>query len=88
MEAEGLEMNAYFLYALLIAHASARPRQAERAEAAFKAARDRGIEVNKHVLAALVLRAAQTTVIGEIGPLPAPPLARVGPEGPPARAGP
>merc|ERR1719213_798078 len=53
MEAEGLEMNGYFLYALLTAYASARPRQAERAEAAFKAACDRGVDVNKHVLTAL-----------------------------------
>merc|ERR1719437_123159 len=29
MESHHLEMNAYFLYTLLIAHASARPRQAE-----------------------------------------------------------
>merc|ERR1740121_715252 len=53
MQSYHLEMNAYFLYTLLIAHASARPRQAERAEAAFKAACDRGIEINKHVLSAL-----------------------------------
>jgi len=53
MSDEGLTMNEYFLYALLLAYASARPRQAERAAKAFLDARAKGIEANKHVVAAL-----------------------------------
>merc|ERR1719414_2603995 len=53
MRAEGLEMNEYFLYALLLAYAAARPRQADRAEVAFRRACSSGIPSNKHVLAAL-----------------------------------
>merc|ERR1719446_74511 len=53
MRSVGLVMNEYFLYALLLAYASARPRQAERAEAAFRDALNAGVEVNRHVLTAL-----------------------------------
>merc|ERR1719453_1622711 len=53
MKSEGLEMNEYFLYALLLAYASSTPRQAERAEQAFRDARSMRVEVNKHVLTAL-----------------------------------
>merc|ERR1719258_783279 len=53
MQSEGLEMNEYFLYALLLAYASAKPRQAERAEQAFRDARSMKVEINKHVLTAL-----------------------------------
>ena len=48
-----LVRNEYFLYALLLAYASGRPRQCERAEAAFRKAFARGVEANKHVLTAL-----------------------------------
>lgn len=40
--------NEYFLYALLLGYASARPRQSERAEQAFRKAYAKGIEANKH----------------------------------------
>jgi len=53
MEAEGLAMNEYFLYALLLAYASGRPRQADRAEAAFRKACKSGVKINKFVLTAL-----------------------------------
>merc|ERR1719258_90300 len=53
MRAEGLEMNEYFLYALLLAYASAKPRQAERAEQAFRDAKSMKVGMNKHVLTAL-----------------------------------
>merc|ERR1719473_973181 len=53
MEANGLCMNEYFLYALLLAYASARPRQSDRAESALRDAVRAGIEINRHVLTAL-----------------------------------
>jgi len=53
MITDGLSMNAYFLYALLLAYASARPRQADRAEAAFREACTQEVEVNKHVVTVL-----------------------------------
>merc|ERR1711865_206000 len=53
MMSEGLEMNEYFLYALLLAYASAKPRQAERAEQVFRDAKSMRIELNKHVVTAL-----------------------------------
>ena len=43
-----LPRNEYFLYALLLGYASARPRQSERAEQAFRKAYAKGIEANKH----------------------------------------
>merc|ERR1719401_2864057 len=53
MRADGLAMNAYFLYAQLLAYGAARPRQADRAEAAFRQACGRGVEANRHVLQGL-----------------------------------
>merc|ERR1719487_1127546 len=53
MQQEGLAMNEYFLYALLLAYANAKPRQAERAEQAFRDARSMRVDMNKHVLTAL-----------------------------------
>merc|ERR1712173_155368 len=49
MQANGLVMNEYFLYALLLAYASAKPRQAKRAETAFLEAIADGVPANKHV---------------------------------------
>jgi len=53
MADDGLVMNEYFLYTLLLAYASARPREATRAEAAFRKSRAEGVPANRHVLAAL-----------------------------------
>merc|ERR1712137_668807 len=53
MQSEGLAMNEYFLYALLLAYASSKPRQAERAEQAFRDAMANRVEVNTHVSTAL-----------------------------------
>merc|ERR1719277_2952204 len=50
MQANGLAMNEYFLYALLLAYASAKPREAKRAETAFLEAIADGVPANKHVL--------------------------------------
>merc|ERR1719512_419213 len=52
MEGDGVPLNDYFLHALLSAYASARPRQSARAEATFRHAISRGVEVNVHVLGA------------------------------------
>jgi pentatricopeptide repeat domain-containing protein 1 len=54
MESEGLVMNEYFLYAVLLAYASAMPRQAARAEVAFREAINAGVKVNKFVITAAV----------------------------------
>ena len=56
-----LPRNEYFLYALLLGYASARPRQSERAEQAFRKAYAKGIEANKH--------AAQQQEVGDMHPL-------------------
>jgi len=53
MQCEGLRMNEYFLYAMLLAYASARPRQVERAEQCFRDAVKMRVDPNKHVLTAL-----------------------------------
>lgn len=53
MSKDGLVMNDYFLYAVLLAYATAKPREAERAEAAFRQACNTGVELNKHVLSVL-----------------------------------
>merc|ERR1740133_965173 len=53
MKSQGLEMNEYFLYALLLSYASSKPRQAERAEQAFRDAKSMKVGVNKHVMTAL-----------------------------------
>ena len=44
----GRTRNEYFLYAQLLAYASARPRQTDRAEATFRKAYAKGLEANKH----------------------------------------
>ena len=56
-----LPRNEYFLYALLLGYASARPRQSERAEQAFRKAYAKGIEANKN--------AAQQQEVGDMHPL-------------------
>merc|ERR1719305_1819229 len=49
LRGDGLRMNEYFLYTLLDAYCSARPRQPERAEKAFRHAVQLGVRVNEHV---------------------------------------
>eukprot|EP00435_Cladocopium_sp_Y103_P042498 s2801_g11.t1 len=65
-----LPRNEYFLYALLLGYASARPRQSERAEQAFRKAYAKGIEANKHVLTALgraVGRGRAAQIVKDLG---------------------
>jgi pentatricopeptide repeat protein len=54
LKAEGLEMNDYFLYALLLSYATAHPRQAGRAEAAFREACSQNVQMNSFVQTAAV----------------------------------
>jgi pentatricopeptide repeat domain-containing protein 1 len=54
MKSEGLEMNEYFLYAQLLAYATAQPRQSARAEQTLREAVRSGIKVNKFVVTAAV----------------------------------
>lgn len=53
MKKYGVHLNEYFLYAQLVAYASARPRQVQRAEACFRAAARQGVKINDHVITAL-----------------------------------
>jgi len=62
MEAQGLRMNDYFLYAQLIAYANARPqREHARAERAFREACAKGVVPNKHVMSALTRAVGRVT---------------------------
>merc|ERR1719468_633892 len=54
MKADGLAMNEYFLYVMLVAYASARPRQSQRAEETFREAVAAEVEINDHVHNGLV----------------------------------
>merc|ERR1719311_2001290 len=49
LRGDGLRMNEYFLYTPLDAYCSARPRQPERAERAFRHAVQLGVRMNEHV---------------------------------------
>jgi len=53
MRRNGIMPNEYFLYAQLVAYASARPRQVQRAEACFLEAAKQGVKLNDHVTSAL-----------------------------------
>merc|ERR1719487_2348748 len=53
LEKEGLQINEYFLYALLDAYGHGKPRQPQRAEAAFRDAMAKGLQANEHVLSTL-----------------------------------
>lgn len=46
--------NEYFIYAQILSYATARPRQAQRAEACFREALRIGLKANDHVISALV----------------------------------
>merc|ERR1719198_2930934 len=50
MEAEGLRMNEYFFYVLLDAYSNAKPKEAARAEQAFRQAMWAGLEPNNRGL--------------------------------------
>lgn len=69
--ANGLPMNEYFLYTLLLAYALAQPRQADRAEAAFREAATDGVDANQHVMVALaraIGRARCQKLVAELFP--------------------
>merc|ERR1719453_2082725 len=53
MTAEGIPLNDYFLYMILLAYSRAKPRKADRAETAFHDAISSGIQINDRVLKAL-----------------------------------
>lgn len=53
MTQSGIDLNEYFLYAQLLAYATARPRQGHRAELCFRNALTSGIRPNDHVVGAL-----------------------------------
>lgn len=53
MRCEGVPMNDYFLYTLLLSYGSARPRECKRAEATFRDAVAAGLDANDHVQGAL-----------------------------------
>merc|ERR1719183_1218243 len=53
MQRCGTAMNDYFLYALLLAYATSKPRQSRRAEQAFQDASNLGVSMNGHVFSAL-----------------------------------
>jgi len=53
MKKDGQTMNDYFLYALLLAYATGKPRQPQRAEQAFREALNLDIQMNGHVFSAL-----------------------------------
>jgi len=53
MDEHGIAPNEYFLYAHLLSYATARPRQAQRAEQCFRDALSRRLKANDHVVSAL-----------------------------------
>lgn len=59
MEDAGVKVNDYFLYAQLLAYASAQPKQGAKAEAAFRRAMAMGVQTNAHVHHALLRAVGQ-----------------------------
>jgi len=53
MATNGIKSNEYFLYAQLLSYATARPREAERAEECLRKALRCGLQANDHVVGAL-----------------------------------
>jgi len=53
MTTDGIAMSDYFLYALLLAYASATPKQGRRAETAIREAVRKGIQINDQLVAGL-----------------------------------
>jgi len=54
MKADGIATNEYFLYAHLLAYATCRPRQAEKAEECFRQAMHASVQANDYVVGVLV----------------------------------
>jgi len=54
MQANGIATNEYFLYAHLLAYATCRPRQDEKAEEVFRQALKAGVQPNDYVVGVLV----------------------------------
>merc|ERR1719387_2699229 len=50
---QGLFVNEYFLNVLISAYAAAQPKQAQRAETAFRSACQSGIELNDYIVSSL-----------------------------------
>lgn len=90
--AAGMVPNEYFLYAQLLSYATARPRQAQRAEHCFREAHRLGLKANDHVIGALVRavgRERKSELMRELYPgriSPASPAIRREPGGGKARA--
>merc|ERR1719160_20384 len=65
MKREGVRMNEYFLYTLLLSYGNGQPRQCSRAERAFRDAVAAGVKANDHVQGALrrVLGPARSQVL-------------------------
>jgi len=59
MKEDCVDPNEYFVYAQLLAYATARPRQNQRAEYCFRDALRRGIKANDHVVGALARSVAR-----------------------------
>mmetsp|Transcript_119488 Transcript_119488/g.223365 ORF Transcript_119488/g.223365 Transcript_119488/m.223365 type:complete len:635 (+) Transcript_119488:144-2048(+) len=84
MKESGVILNEYFLYAQLLAYATARPRQALRAESCFRCALKSGVKVNDQVvgvLARAVGRQRCTELMADLcngRPVPNPPQRREG----------
>lgn len=53
MNADGIAMNDYFLYALILAYGNSKPKQCERAEAATRKAVATGIHMNHQLVGGL-----------------------------------
>jgi|Transcript_108097 pentatricopeptide repeat protein len=53
MVADGIALNDYFLYTMLLAYSRAKPRRGDRAEATFRKALNSGVQPNDRVVKAL-----------------------------------
>lgn len=70
MAADGIAMNDYFLYTVLLAYSRAKPRRGDRAEAAFYKALSEGVQANERVVKALssaVGRTRCTQILNGLG---------------------
>lgn len=70
MKAQGFRMNDYFLNVLLVACASARPRNCVKAEQVFREAVSQGVRLNEYVLTSLekaLGRDCARTLANEVG---------------------
>ena len=60
MQKEGLQPNEFFVYAQLLSYATAKPKQAQRAETCIRQALDAGIAPNQHIYGGLVRALGRT----------------------------